>query len=165
MELCKTESNPLLHNFSVTVTRPRPFLQIHHQHWSISLNTARSWGNLKNEYNDAIYMQNFYRMKFVLKQQWSWEKDGPFKIQRIYLKRLQQFQWGFNIIISILLGTPRDHLPVSCQDKFGTSNLVQSVEEDLKHKWDCQCHRLQAITEATISLKIHRVSILTLEQS
>lgn len=62
-------------------------------------------------------------------------------------------------------GQSKDHLPVSCQDKFGTSNLVQRFEEDWRHKWDCQWHRLQATPAAKMRLKIHRVLILRLEQS
>ncbi len=58
----------------------------------------------------------------------------PFKIQK---QHVQVSLKNFDVLShfnSDTSGHTKNHLPVSCQDWFGASNLVQSVEEDWGHK-------------------------------
>lgn len=48
---------------------------------------------------------------------------------------------------------------------FSTSNLAQNIEEDWRHKWERQRRGLEAVPQAEMCLKIHRVLIPSLEQS
>lgn len=115
--------------------------------------TAQSWGNLKSEYTIIIHVclqVPIHRMQFVL-------------ASNVVKNMFNHFHGVEHYNADII-----EHTRITCLSReiwYFKLNVVQSFEEDWRHKWDCQCHRLQSIPEAKMSLKIHRVSIPTLEQS
>lgn len=148
MEQWKTDSKSLLHHFAFIVrkraacfTDPSPALKYKSEH--------------RMDHTFILCVHTYV---------WCQEQDARFKTQTVYLKCPQQHQWRSTLWFSYYWECRRSP---TCALSRQVWHFKHSSElwRGLRHKWDCQCHGLQAIPKPKMRLKIHRVSILILEQS